>query len=117
MPTACDRINTSSGPMSGSSMSATTASFGAWKIRAFMALLGSCRDQHLATLRRLRRQALEGRLGLVHAQPAGYDALDREAPGRDLCGDPRPVVDAIAPAADDLQVVQRPEHGIDLAAA
>src|SRR5262245_4150974 len=100
--------------MSGSPMSPTTASCGAWKMRAFMVLLGSCRDQLLHVLRRPGGEPLEGRFGLVHGETAGDDALDGEAPGRNLCRHPRPVVDAVAPAPDDLEGVERPQHRVDL---
>src|SRR5262249_6193289 len=116
MPTACDLTSTSSGPICGCSMSVTTALCGAWKMRAFMALLGSRRDQHLHLLRHAGGEPLEGRLGLGHAETTGNDALHGEPSRRDLRGDARPVVDAVAPAADDLEVVERPEHRVDLAA-
>src|SRR5581483_11340132 len=101
MPTACDLTRTSSGPISGSGISATVAWWGASKIRAFIALLGSCRDQDLHVLGRVGGQALEARLSLLHAQPRGDDPFDGESSRCDLRGDPRPVVDAVAPAADD----------------
>src|SRR5436190_14386545 len=103
--------------MRGSSMSATTASCGAWKIRAFIVLLGlrqsewrcwrrSCGNQHLHVFGGVRAQSFEARFRLVHAQMGGDHAFDRKSSGGDLCGHAWPVVDAVAPTANDLQVVQ-----------
>src|SRR5689334_20545796 len=101
MPTAWDLTSTSSGPICGSATSVTVAWCGASKISAFIVLLGSCRDQHLHVLGRAGGQAFEARLRLVHREAPGDDPFDRKPPRRDLCREPGPVVDAVAPAADD----------------
>ena len=124
MPTAWDLTSTSSGPICGCSISVTTASCGALEDQC-LHRSPSCRwslcisrDQHLHVLRRARAQPLEARLA---PRPCGSRPVTTRStgrpPGGDLRRDARPVVDAVAPAPDDLQVVQRPEHGVDFAAA
>ena len=121
MPTARGWMRTSSGPICGSATSLIGRLVRGFEDERFHSSSKSRVDgveavdmrtfMSLATPEASCSKAVST---LVDRRSPGDDALDGQPARGDLRGDAGPVVDAVAPGADDRQVVERQQHQLDL---
>src|SRR6185503_3678189 len=113
IPTFRERTSTSSGAISGTSMSRTAARCGCSNTSAFISSHSSLVDQHLDLVGFARCELRKDVGRVIEPGRPRDDSLDGQVAGGDLGRDPIEVVHPVAPRSDDRQVVQGPEHRLD----